>query len=803
MLYLSLIKSDRPLESDFWEENYAMNKYLIEILNAQESVIVTGLGQLTKKTYSTGLVHVKLDTSIDEGEANLSNFVSEKERISKQDAANQIAKYVKEIESELSKGANYEIFGLGKFSKTDAGNIYFITSNDSHHSNASQEATKATNSDSSGPVIKESKPEPKAKDGKEETATKKVEDDKPTKAAQEKNEEAKDSAKPKVVRRKTTEEESVENPAEKKKEEKNEVKEVAPAVKVEAESKPESKKEEAKEKVAEEKKEVKEVKETVPPVKVEAESKPESKKEEAKEQVTEDKKEVKEVKETVPPVKVEAESKPESKKEETKEKVTEDKKEEKEVKEAVPAVKVEGESKPEPKKEKAEEKGAAQSEAKASEEGEKEDSSDAILEDRTDQFEDHEPELVNKHLQEILRLKESVIITGFGQISGKTVDSGLLKFTFDSSVKSGDETLAAYLVVKNKIKEDKARTILSNYIQNIDAKLEKGEPFGIHGIGRFIRGEGGKKEFTTSSAPIWKSDDAVSSNEKETKPADKKVVVSDNPVKEVSSDSKETKDSSKNEQTVATAAKSSDKAASDKKTKESEKKDGGKAKSKKEEPKKKKSKLPIILIILILLAAGGAVAGYMFKDKIKALITDKSITATGDDVVTGDDDAIVSDSSKVDDAGMSDVDGGEESGDSLSEGNVSMDDDGGEALSEDGVDGNEGGDELPVDEVDVVANDEVIEPIDDGGNSSTSDDVSNYSGELRYHIIGNVFSDADNANKYVEELNAKGYSAQNLGIINKLNYVAVKSYQTKSEAIADIEKVKGDAPEAWVYRFPR
>jgi nucleoid DNA-binding protein len=133
-----------------------MNKYLIEILKAQSSVIIPGLGSLMVVSSKSGKIVFNPHLKFNDG--SLAKFIAEKENVDVQEAQNMVAKFVREIEAELGKGNSYDVFEFGKFDKTADGEITFIME-------------EAKSSIASEPV-KEVKPEKKEKKKEEKKAAK-------------------------------------------------------------------------------------------------------------------------------------------------------------------------------------------------------------------------------------------------------------------------------------------------------------------------------------------------------------------------------------------------------------------------------------------------------------------------------------------------------------------------------------------------------------------------------------------------------------------------------------------------------
>lgn len=105
-----------------------MNKYLIEILKIQNSVILPGLGALMVPSQKTGKIVFNQHLKFNDG--SLAKFIAEKEGIEQQEAQNKVAKFVREIEAELGKGNSYDMFEFGRFVKNSDGDVDFEMTND-------------------------------------------------------------------------------------------------------------------------------------------------------------------------------------------------------------------------------------------------------------------------------------------------------------------------------------------------------------------------------------------------------------------------------------------------------------------------------------------------------------------------------------------------------------------------------------------------------------------------------------------------------------------------------------------------
>lgn len=101
-----------------------MNKYLIELIGIQNSVILPGFGALMIGNSKSGKVVFNPLLKFNDGA--LAKFIAQKDGIELQAAQNQVAKFVREIDAELSKGNSFDIFQFGKFTKKPDGTIEFV-----------------------------------------------------------------------------------------------------------------------------------------------------------------------------------------------------------------------------------------------------------------------------------------------------------------------------------------------------------------------------------------------------------------------------------------------------------------------------------------------------------------------------------------------------------------------------------------------------------------------------------------------------------------------------------------------------
>ena len=100
-----------------------MDKYLVEILKAFNTIIIPGLGALNLTNPETGECLFMPYLKYDDGKLSL--YISETEGMSDNDAKNLIAKYVREIEAKLNSGESYDMYQFGSFIKNPSGDIEF------------------------------------------------------------------------------------------------------------------------------------------------------------------------------------------------------------------------------------------------------------------------------------------------------------------------------------------------------------------------------------------------------------------------------------------------------------------------------------------------------------------------------------------------------------------------------------------------------------------------------------------------------------------------------------------------------
>ena len=100
-----------------------MDKFLIELLQLSNSVILPDFGAIVIANENTG--DVMFDENLKFNDGKLIALIVANSTMDEQDATNMVAKYVRDIQIQLDKGDSYDIFGLGSFTKDQDGTIVF------------------------------------------------------------------------------------------------------------------------------------------------------------------------------------------------------------------------------------------------------------------------------------------------------------------------------------------------------------------------------------------------------------------------------------------------------------------------------------------------------------------------------------------------------------------------------------------------------------------------------------------------------------------------------------------------------
>lgn len=402
---------------------------------------------------------------------------------------------------------------------------------------------------------------------------------------------------------------------------------------------------------------------------------------------------------------------------------------------------------------------------------------------------------MNKYLIEILKLRTSLTLPGFGALMIANSRTG--KIVLNQLLKYDDKVLAKFISEKENIDLLEAQNKVSKFVKEIDLELSKGETYDIFQFGQLTKTENGSIFFEMDESMKKNQDSPIISTPKvekvlDTKPVEisKKVVipvvekkeiekketvkpvvkekkVPENvyvaPVKAeikpkvtakptkiahekastVSHEAKNKVDNLKNKTKVLSAKEKL------KKEKEANKK-WQKTKLGEDDKTKKRKVWPWILLLLLI---GSGTVIFMFQDKLK--------TALG----------MSHDIEQVDDIHSEEL--------------VDL------AVEEDVVVEDPVTDTLAIESEGVAVNEitEEAVPVAIDAKSSTNGN---------YHIIGGAFGVESNASAFATQTGGTV-----IGRFDGMYQVAVKSYNTRDEVNSAIKSVSLEYSGAWIFKYPK
>src|SRR5690554_5574960 len=100
-----------------------MDKYIKQLLERYSKIILPQFGAIVIEDEETGELMFNEYLSYDDGK--LSELLVKESNMDIQEAQNMVAKFVRDLQAQLSKGETYSIFQLGEFSKNDDGEFIF------------------------------------------------------------------------------------------------------------------------------------------------------------------------------------------------------------------------------------------------------------------------------------------------------------------------------------------------------------------------------------------------------------------------------------------------------------------------------------------------------------------------------------------------------------------------------------------------------------------------------------------------------------------------------------------------------
>lgn len=190
-----------------------MDKFLIELLLSNNSVILPDFGAIVIANESTGEVMFNEYLKFNDGK--LIALIVANSSMEEQDATNMVAKYVRDIQIQLDKGESYDIFGLGSFLKDKDGSTIFNGNVNASTKKEAEEIAGPSPTPKAEPK-KEKKETPIKKEEKEEKDLPEIDLTAPMESAEEKPKAETPVEKPKKVVKKEEKPKKIKAPKEKK-----------------------------------------------------------------------------------------------------------------------------------------------------------------------------------------------------------------------------------------------------------------------------------------------------------------------------------------------------------------------------------------------------------------------------------------------------------------------------------------------------------------------------------------------------------------------------------------------------------
>ena len=439
---------------------------------------------------------------------------------------------------------------------------------------------------------------------------------------------------------------------------------------------------------------------------------------------------------------------------------------------------------------------------------------------------------MDKYIQALIALHNSVILPGFGALSITNEETG--EIMFNEYLKFNDGKLESYIAEQEGIDKQDATNMIAKYVRDLELLLNKGESYDIFQFGRFVKkpdgsfdfenwssfSEEGSSTYITPAKKTKKEDKKVAEveeekpkekekekeiekeieieidkkeKEAETKSLKKEVISAEeiDSIKEVYEKpadrtlSEEEKKQSKNKFTPTESSektseekvsekpqvplKETPKPESDKKKVEAKKpKEKVEKKIKSDKPKKKRSVFFIPVVILIIILGAAGTFVGVFPDEAKKLVG-------WEDVSKLDDASETKSNEEQDTQGSDETDVNDNSGDS-----DYTDEENTEDLTED----------------DITS--EIVEGIEETVPEDVIEPVQTTSGN--YHIIVGSFGEIQNAEKLAKALQSKGYDAKIIGPVNNLHMVSFSAYESMEAAQGNLQKAIEETGGGWILK---
>ncbi len=462
---------------------------------------------------------------------------------------------------------------------------------------------------------------------------------------------------------------------------------------------------------------------------------------------------------------------------------------------------------------------------------------------------------MNNYLLQLLKEVKTLIIPGLGALTVTNESTG--EILFMPYLKFDDGTLAKHIASKENMEINDATNLISKFVREVTAELDKGNSYDMYQFGRFVKVDGEiafevwngntapaesttppvieVKEEIITPAPVEIKQEEVKAElpkEEEKAPVIEEVKVEEPEIKpEVAEEPKPIAEKTpevppvKEEKVIPPVAPVIEKpevkapAESPKAQKEAaapKKEVPKKEKAIKEaKPKKKSSVLSYILWgLLVLILGSGTFIAIKFDSLKKDFPILAELAGDNDNVAKGSDDVKV-----LEDEADVNIDSNTDS----------------EPIPEDQVQVVE--DKLPAKETEkeakkpaaVVKETPAPKPVKENKpkpapkpvtkpavkptvtvnkkpvtkpvNTSGSSSAGSFDSSKPFHVIAGSFGSEANANKLAAKLRSQGFGDAAVTMHNGMHRVSVKGFSTLNEATAEAAKVQGSVPGAWVLKL--
>jgi len=394
---------------------------------------------------------------------------------------------------------------------------------------------------------------------------------------------------------------------------------------------------------------------------------------------------------------------------------------------------------------------------------------------------------MNKYLIEILKLRTSVTLPGFGALMIANSKTG--KIVLNQLLKYDDKILAKFIAEKENIDVQEAQNMVSKFIKEIDLDISKGETYDIFQFGKISKTENGsilfemddamRKEIISPVVSVPKVEKKKVVKKEVVKPIEKEKEIPKNvytlpaePKVEKLDEIKTVEVKVVKVETEKPVIKTTSKATQTVEDKEVTIKSGANILDGKVEPKQDKKAIPIIKDldqddkkkkrkvwpwVFLLLLIGLGIITFIFQDKLKAELG-LSTEAVEVDIVSSEQE--INNNEQV-----------------VEEVSVDIDTLNYEDTTEIEL----------ADESEFIEEENVIEEEPEQTSILGS-----------YHIIGGAFGEASNATLFAEKIGGTV-----IGRFSGMYQVSIKSYETRAEVNLAFPDVKLEYSGAWIFKYPK